>query len=297
MKTCECGGIINEEGICEECGLIDDEYEYLRQYREYPFDPDRKGYHYGDARTHSISDISVMTVVNPKETSDANLKRILKWNTNYEWSIIKSEIIISNIKLVSSQLGLDRDFTERCLYFFRKIKDKTVFTGKLLETSAQALVYTVARLDGLPYSLYDFKQAGFDSHQIYRYYIEFIKQWKLINLVKPQDIRLFVSRFINSLLPDDPITYRHKFELTSYCIDIFTYFINLFNPRVCAEDLATDCTMMVNNSGLPLLGAIVYSACKKHPDFKISQKDVANAAGVTEVTIRNYLKQIKNSIA
>ena len=294
-KTCECGAMFNEEGVCVSCGLIDDEYAYLRQYKEYPFDPDKKNYQHGDVRTHAVSDISVMTMVNPSECSEPHLKRALQWDKNFEWNIIKTEIINSTIKHVCSCLGINHDFTDRCHYFFRKIKDKTAFTGKLLENAAAAIVYTIIRLDALPYSLYDFRLAGFDTTLIYKYYIDFIKQWELINYIQPQDTQMFVTKFINSLVPDNQDVFRDKFELIQLAHSLFQYYyatfsvININNLQNNVQDL----TLVVNNSGLPLLASIVYSLCKKHTDIKITQREIAEAAGVTEVTIRNYLKKIK----
>ena len=51
-----------------------------------------------------------------------------------------------------------------CYYYLRKIKDEVKFTGKALEDVAPALVYLFLRLDGRPYTLYDFKNIGYPTY-------------------------------------------------------------------------------------------------------------------------------------
>jgi hypothetical protein len=58
-----------------------------------------------------------------------------------------------------------------------------------------------------------------------------------------------------------------------------------------------DVSAFNNNAGLNMIGACIYSALKKDKDFKITQSRVSNICGCSEVTLREYIKEIKEHAA
>ena len=48
-----------------------------------------------------------------------------------------------------------------------------------------------------------------------------------------------------------------------------------------------------NNSGLNMIGACLYAALKKDKELKTTQEKIANICGCSEVTLREYVKELK----
>ena len=170
---------------------------------------------------------------------------------------------------------------------FRKIRKQVAFTGKKLEDVATAIVYLLLRIDGRPFTLFDFKRIGCKTQRINRYYKQFIKSFDLSKFIKRQDVKSFVIKVVNSLLPDEKESYHLKHKIILFTYKLYT---GLFVQAI--EHPVIDITYH-KGAGLPAVGAIIYAACKLLEEFKITQKTVAEACGCSEVTLRDYLDQIK----
>lgn len=285
MKECsDCGAEYNGEGICPNCGLVDDEYEELVDETVYIYD-DEKINHYGDPRSVSISDISLMTKINTSETFDDDLKRIIGWDGKYGWNIAKTEIVNAEIKRIVSELGLKNDFRDTCILFFKVYTENFPLAGKKLENIAAAIIYLLIRYYSLPYTLYDFTNLDFKASTIYRYYGEIIRKLDLYKFIKPQDQRIFIIKFINELIPDNPVIFREKFEFIKYINDVFNAFVNIKSTN--------DLFLSV---GLGMVGACLYIATKKSNIFHFTQSEIAEVCGISEVTLREYIDKIKKSL-
>lgn len=284
-KCSDCGGEVNGEGICPVCGLIDDEYskEFFNEI-VYPYD-DEKIVHYGDPISIAISDISVMTKINPKETYSKDFKRSIEWDGRYGWDVEKTEIVNAEIKRICSELNLKPDFKNTCFLFFKVYKQYFPFIGKKLENIAAAIIYLLIRIYNLPYTLYDFKQIDFKVATIYRYYGEIIRKLDIYKLIRPQDPKMFIIKFINELISNSKTTYRAKYELIIYIILLFDVSFNLTK----ADDI-------FQTVGLGGIGACLWIAAKKSDVFHFTQMEIGEICGVSEVTLRQYIKKIKVNI-
>ena len=292
-NQCECGSLYNEEGICTNCGLVDESEIHFGNEVYYPYDEERVT-QYGDFKSHAVSDISVMTRVNPKETHDPNLKRALEWDSNYGWDVVRTEIVNSNLKKICYRLNLSPDFLDECYIFFKSIRDEVAFTGLKLEDVAASLIYVLIRLAGnQPYTLFDFKQLGYNTRRIYQYYVKFVKHFKLYKKIKQPNIKYFVVKFINSIIDDTPETYSLKRDLIIYVLNNFIGYVS--RPEHFVHNFMDPCMYDAGN-GLALIGAFTYLALKKfeHPTFKIkgvTQKLICKHCGCSEVTLREYIKK------
>ena len=76
MYCDECGAP-RFNGICPNCGLVNDEHQEMSDEVVYHEDEDEELQH-GAPRTHRIPSMAVMTWSNPDETENPDLKRALK---------------------------------------------------------------------------------------------------------------------------------------------------------------------------------------------------------------------------
>jgi len=282
---CECGSFY-EGHVCTECGLESGE-QILESGSFYPYDKENKSLQHGDFRKQAVSNIAVMTKVNPNETVNQDLKRALAWDKNYGWDIVSTEIVNSKIKSICYLLNLDESFLEHCYKFFKSIRERVAFTGLRLEDIAASIVYLLLRLDGRPYSLFDFKRIDCNTKTLYRYYIKFIKSFSLYKQIKRQDYKAYIIKFINELIEDKPETYRYKFELINWVLKLY---YGIFVKLV--EHAATDITYY-KGAGLSMIGAILYTATKNYKPFKKTQEEICNVCGCTEVTLRDKRDMLK----
>lgn len=288
---CECGSSY-ESGVCENCGVVDEDYKEYDYGNSYPFDREDESFSYGGARTHGISDISVMTKVNKSECASPDLKRALRWDGNYKWKTIKTEIVNGEIRRICGDLKLSKEFVERCFYKFRQIREKLILSGKKLEDVAAAVVYLTIRLDELPYTLFDFKTdvREFDDERVknaYNIYVFLIKKLKLFGRIKPQDPRLFASKIINVLIPEDPKTYEYKRALVLHVIRLITGIYAAKSPHPAVDiSLRSGC-------GITTVGALIYGAAKFLPEITVTQEVIANLCGCSKVTLREYYKKVE----
>lgn len=284
-KCSDCGGKINGDGVCPVCGLVDDEYggEFFNEV-VYPYD-DEKITHYGDPINIAISDISVMTKINPKETYSKDFKRAIEWDGRYGWGVEKTEIVNAEIKKICSELNLKPDFKNTCFLFFKVYKQYFSFIGNKLENIAAAIIYLMIRIYNLPYTLYDFKRIDIKGSTVYRYYGEIIRKLEIYKLIRPQDPKMFIVKFINELIPDYETTYHSKQELIKYIILLFDISFNLTK----ADDI-------FQTVGLGGVGACLWIAAKKSDVFHFTQKEIGEICGISEVTLRQYIKKIKGNI-
>lgn len=284
---CECGSSYNYEGVCKRCGLVNNNYIILDDTPFYPYDEERP-VHYGDPRTQSVSDISLMTRTDPKDCKNPDLKRaIMNWDNNSGWTIVKMEILKKQMKDICFRLRLNGDFLNKCFKFVKITKNLDV-TGKKLEYIAPAIVYLLIRLSKAKYTLFDFKRIGYDTNIIYRNYADYIIKLNLYKDIKPQNAIHFIVKFVNSMIPDDPSYYKDKRELILFIRRLFVaWLIKKKTTRII------DIMALNGNSGLYAVGACMYVACKKDALFKTTQAEISRVCGCSEVTLRDYIKQLR----
>ena len=295
LECDNCGDTIFE-GTCTSCGLVDEEYqEYQDDYPVYPEDNQIIKQH-GDFRKHSISDIAVMTVVNPNEAKSPNLRRALQMEGWFGWGVQKAEILSKNISRICNDLNLNKIFLDSCYYFLRKYRDKLDLTGRALEDVSVALVYTLVRIHGKQITLFDFKQLGYDTRVIYRLYVYVIKTLNLFKRIKRQSPLIFVNKFINSLMNDDPKYYNVKHDISMFVASMTTVFYAKTTPIGYTDPYNVD-----GGNVLAFVSALTYYLLKgiDHPVYRfgnVTQKVFAEHGECSEVTLRKYIKIIEATI-
>lgn len=269
----ECGGrkVIEDNKfgafVCTECGcvvegVIDRGPEWRSFDRE---ERERVG------APQAPTSVGISTVIG-RFVKDAHqqreqIRRLQKWHRRLtDRSIVKG---ISEIKRTCSQLDVPPSVRERVAFLYRQIRSRKPQTGRKLETIIAALTYWVLRETKISRPLKEIAKAtGTKAKEVAAAYRALRKEGFLHSLpAEPID---FIPRLVSELGLSG--------EIRNEAIKILkkasaTRFVEGKNPVVMAA-------------------TAVYIAANMHKVTRVSQKEVANAAGVTEVSIRNHYKEL-----
>lgn len=289
MKTCDDCGSEYIDGVCENCGLEDAEWQDIDDHVVI-HDGEIEEIQHGPPRSNSIINMAVMTVVNPEETNNPNLKRALKKDGWFGWNVQKSIYINNELKRLAKEFNTGYLFIDDCYYYLRKYKDKLRFTGKSLEDVIPSLLYLFMRLNGQPFSLLDFKKKKFDTRKIYRIYMEMVKTLGIYKKIKPQNSTLFVEKAVDYIYNFNrfyPQTgdLKKRWDLINF---IKEQFVGIYRRSTSVGFID------ISENGLSTIGAILYVTVKNQQGFELTQKEVVKACEITEVTLRKYIKKLKN---
>ncbi|MGV9198794.1 MAG: cyclin family protein [Promethearchaeia archaeon] len=254
---------------------------------EYPHDQEDDSRHYGDPKTQAISDISVMTKVNPNECNDPELKRRLKWDGCYGWGVQKTEIIFQEIRRLCSKNRLGKDFRNDCFHFFHKYcEDGFSLSGIKTEDFGVALTYLVARINQKPVTILDFD----DPKKTYTTYFKIVKALDMFDRIPPQNHRQTISRAIYQLFEINDIKYEFQWKIISSATKLYKGIIEAlgYTEENSVVDLVT-----YPMAGLPMIGAIVYLITRKMDGVKLTQDKCSENVNCSEVTLRKYIKKVQ----
>ena len=182
-------------------------------------------------------------------------------------------LAMSELDRLSAQLHLPRNVRERAALIYRRAFKKDLLRGRSIDAFAAASVYAACRQLKVPRPLRDLSASSMRSHA------EVARTYRL--LVKELGLRMPV---------DDPIKFvpsiASKLNLGArterYAIDLLV--------------AAGERQGLTGKDPRGLAAAALYKACVVTQEKRI-QKDVALAAGTTEVTLRNRLRGIESLLS
>jgi transcription initiation factor TFIIB len=284
-KCSECGStnIIYDpshgEYVCGKCGLVVEEsvIDMTQEWRAFDEDQRSKRVRTGAPLTMIKHDQGITTEIGkgrgelfkvaPKKR--AQYYRLSKWHKR----LIKSKdrnlsFAFSELQRLVSYLGLSQAIHERIAKLYEKAVEKGLVRGRSTESIIAALIYIVCREEGAPRTLDEISKASNitkrDIGKTYRYIAR--KLDLRILPAKPQD---YVPRFGSLLGLDEKVQVR----------------------AVKVLDEATKHDVTSGKGPIGVAAAALYIAAVMEGKRK-AQREVADAIGVTEVTIRNRYKEI-----
>jgi len=279
----------NQRGelICQDCGLVLDEdlIDYSPEWRAFDNEQEKQRARTGSPMNELIFDKGLSTTIGWQNKdhygnriparNQSQLRRLRKWHrrtTMRKGNAQNLHRALQYITQISSSMSLPRAVRENAAAIYRKASRKDLIRGRSINGFAAATVYAGCRRCNLPRSLDEVSEAsGIDKKEIGRNYRFMSKELSLKLLpVRPQE---YLNRFANSLnLKGDAI--QEARDLINKTLDNKT--ISGCSPASIAA-------------------AAIYVASLLHHDKK-TQKEIAETAGVTEVTIRNHYKKIVNNL-
>jgi transcription initiation factor TFIIB len=181
-------------------------------------------------------------------------------------------IALAELDRVASSLGLPENIKESAALLYRRAVKEELIRGRLIESVVAAVIYAICRLQGIPRTLDEISRAsGIEKKEIGRAY-RFLKAELKV------DVPL-----------TDPAQYVPKFATALK-----------LGPDVQGEAVklikkALRKGLISGRGPTGVAAAALYIASAMHGEKK-TQKEVADVAGVTEVTIRNRYRELKKEL-
>ena len=179
---------------------------------------------------------------------------------------------MAELDRLSDKMYAPSSVKEKAAVVYRKALDKGLVRGRSIAAIAAAALYAACRTTGTPRTLREIAEASLvDKKDVARCY-------RL--LLRELDIRMPIA---------DPLTYISKIaEQTGISGQTQGLAINILRDAKRKRAAA-------GKDPMGLAAASLYIACLMKGEKK-TQKDIAEAAGVTEVTVRNRYKTLKRQL-
>lgn len=233
----------------------------------------------------AIHDMGLATKIG-KEATDASgnvidaatrmrMSRLRMWNSrsqshsSTERSLQQAFTMLSRIK---DRLGLPNHVTEKAAYTYRKAQERGLIRGDTIGSVLAASIYVAARQSGVLRTLDDIsKISDLKTGEVARSYRRIMSELDIkVPLI---DVKKYIIKVANNLNFDEKIK-RKALELVEH---------------------AQKKNLIVGKDPMSIAASIIYlvNLSESKPT---TQAEIAKAAGVTEVTVRNRLKELREKL-
>jgi len=292
-KCPECGSanLVHDydtgETVCVNCGLVLQEQMIDKgpEWRAFTQQEKESRSRAGPATSYSVFDKGLSTTIGRMDRDALGRKlplstRLQMWRLR-KWQIRSRVHFSSERNLAQAMSGLDRlsdklftrgSVKENAALIYRKALDKNLVRGRSIAAMAAAALYVACRNSETPRTLREIAETSLvDKKDVARCY-------RL--LLRELDIQMPIA---------DPMTYVSKIGER---VGIIGQTQGLAF-RILRE--AKKRRLASGKDPMGLAAAALYIACLQSNEKK-TQKDIAEAAGVTEVTIRNRYKSLERQL-
>ena len=276
----ECG-----ELVCSECGLVFSEKapENRAEWRNFGSQNNERA-RIGSPTSLARHDMGLNTVIgmtnkdSSGQTMDASMHSTMKRLRTYDFRSQAHTSTDRNLRRAFGELGRQRDklglsdaMIDKTAYIYRKALGKGLIRGRSTSAILAAAIYIACREMGAARSLKDIAEiTDVRRKVISRSYMVLIQQLEIIMPV------IDPVKCIAKVANKAKLSEKSK----RMAIDVMKDLVNTQIPA--------------GKRPMSLAATILYLSCLRN-DEAVTQKDLAEAAGVTEVTIRNRIKDLKSS--
>ncbi len=285
IKKCsECGSVnlsINRnkgEVNCRECGLVIEEkmVDFGQEWRDFEEGNGESKRRTGAPSSQRQFDLGLGTEVGTKADvyrlggkDVSKFLRLQRWQSRITTAIEKNlKQALSELKRVSSFLKLPESVEEEAARVYRRAVHKGLVRGRSMESVVAGALYAACRRHDVPRTLDEISEAsGIEKKEVGRTY-------------------RFITRELGiSILPSNPADYIPRFASA----------LNLSpetqSKAVVILEKAQKAELTSGRGPTGIAAAALYVTALMHGE-KRTQREVADVAGVTEVTIRNRYKEL-----
>ncbi|HXQ91520.1 MAG TPA: TFIIB-type zinc ribbon-containing protein [Nitrososphaerales archaeon] len=284
-----CRGMLigdQEKGeiLCPHCGFVavDQSIDTAPEWKQLDYEERSKRMRVGLPASFALHDYGLSTDISGDnrdshgryldQTNRQSAQRMQKWQRRIRTSAQGERSLanaLTKITEAADQLRLPAPIVEEASHIFRKSAKQSVSKSKSIAGMAAASIYLACRRSKVNRSLREIsKAAGTQERSSARYFRLLLNEVEK-NYVPPPTVQKYISKLVNK---------------------------EKINPKVerIALDLADRATESEISSGKTpsgLAAAYVYIAsvlCSEH----IPQREIAEIAEVTEVTVRNRCREI-----
>ncbi len=276
----ECSGKIipiQEKGetVCGQCGLVVSERivdvfhsgkrAFTRQEKE-------KRERVGSPISILLPDMGLSTVIDKNNINNPDLKRAAKWNSRMSWDKRNMLIATTELKRIASNLNLPDHIKKEAIRLYKKAFKMKLLRGRSINGMVAACLYFACREKKIPRTLQEILEETAESAKnVRRCYRTIIRE---LNLKVPStDPILLIPRFAAELGLDT--------SLENSAITVLKAFISKYSTS--------------GKDPKGLCAGAIYLVCKAK-NQKVSQKQIANLVGITEVTLRSRFKELTTKL-
>lgn len=292
-KCPECGStqIKKDEArgelVCNKCGLIlsEDEVDMGKDWRSFDSNQFEERARTGSPKKYVKLNKGLVTMIDRKgrdlrgnklsTKSKAQMYRLIKWHKRASVSSSMERnlsIALTEMRRVASYLNIPESLVEAAALLYRKTVEKGLIRGRLIEAVVSAILYTICRTYHVPRTLNEMAEAsGLTKKEIGRTYRFLVRELKLeVPLTNPIH---YIPRFASELNLSGEVQEKGREIITK----------------------AIKQGLISGRGPTGVAAAAVYIAGLLKGERR-TQKEVANVAGVTEVTIRNRYRELKKEL-
>jgi transcription initiation factor TFIIB len=276
------------EVVCSSCGIViteKSENTSSPEWRAFTAEEQNKRARTGAPTSLAIHDRGLATLISKtgRDASGQKLdpamysayKRLRTWDCRIIHDSSHNRNLsqaFSQLYALKDKLGLSYMIIEKTAYIYRKAEDRGLVRGRTTSGMVAAAIYLACRDIGVPRSL---------------------KEIAAVSNTKRKHIALCCRRLISEL------------DLRVPLVDPMKCIVKIANKAELSEkttrlamNMMTEIIKSKISAGknpMSLAATVLYISSVKAGE-KLTQLDIANAAGVTEVTIRNRIKELNNTV-
>ena len=284
----DCDGVLRAEGqelVCQDCGIIieNDNIDRGPEWRAFNHQERQEKSRVGAPTTETMHDKGLTTTIDWKDKDAygrnigakkrSQMNRLRRWQERIRTKDAGErnlQFALSEIDRMSSALDLPEGIREVASVLYRRALDEDLIRGRSIEGVATACLYAACRQESLPRSLEEIEDVSrVERKEIGRTYRYVSKALGLE--MKPVDPKQYVSRYCSELDLSE--------KVKTKSMEII--------------DETAKKGLLSGKSPTGYAAAAIYAAALLCNEKK-TQREVAEVAQVTEVTIRNrYQEQIE----
>jgi len=276
------------ETICGDCGLV--LYEQMMdkgpEWRAFTQQEKASRSRVGMPTSYSIHDKGLSTTISQVDrdafgrklpvTTRLLMLRLRKWQIRSRMHSSADRNLsqaMSELERISSKLYIPPQIKEKAAVIYRKALSKRLVRGRSINAIAAASLYAACRETGTPRTLGEIAKASLVSRK------DVARCYRL--LLQELDVHVSVA---------DPLTYISKIAEKNGISG------KIQGAAIAILREARQKRVGTGKDPMGLAAAALYIACLQH-NVRRTQTDIAEAAGVTDVTVRNRYKALKRELS
>ena len=275
------------EVVCIECGLVVEHnvVDPGPEWRAFDAEQRDKKARVGAPMTFTIHDKGLSTMIDwrdkdtggtvlsaSKRSEMYRLRKAQNRSRFAKGSERNLAFALQDLARIESHLGLPKNVRESAAVIYRKAVESKLIRGRTIEGVAAAAIYAACRDYKIPRTLHEISEAAqIDKKEIGRTFRYISRRLKLsVSPVGPTD---YISRFASDL--------ELSGEIQTKALEII---------KIAMEKGLTS-----GRGPMGIAAASLYIACAIVGETR-TQRDIAEVACVTEVTVRNRYKELSKKL-
>jgi len=275
-KTSLIGDVERGEYVCPSCGFVENDriVDNGPEWKAIDSEDKMKKVRTGAPTSLTLHDMGLSTQIGETVNghNDKNADRMRKWHQRLKTSSSKERglaNVLGRINEYSSVLNLPKSTSETAALVYRRSLSSGMAKSKSIKGMASASIYLACRKCGTSKSMKEIADvSGLPKSTIAKYYRLILKEVEK-EYIPVHSLDLFISKLVNTAGLDTKIQV-HATRMS-----------NQINDRKLTN----------GKSPAGIAAAFVYISSVLLGE-KIPQREIAEYAGVTEVTIRNRTREI-----